>query len=897
VSETKETASPRSLWIGLNGTVFLAAACIMTVEILSTRLVARYLGSSLYTWTTAIGVVLAGISLGNYWGGRLADRYDPRRTLSLLFIASSVGCITIPFVNGLLGQWSFLEDFSWPVRILIHFGLTFLLPATLMGTMSPVVAKMALTMSVVGPGRTVGTIYAWGSIGSIFGTFAAGFWLVSRIGTEGSIFVVSGVLALAGLWYGRGSFLPLLWGGGYGAVLFCVLGPWSWNQAVAAGLGLEDPNADRLLFDEDSHYQKVMVVDLGNNRRQMLLDSLTHSKVDLGDPLELEYEYEAIYAEVLHAVEPGTGPLNALFVGGGGCVFPRYLEIVRPGSHIEVAEIDPVVTRAAFEAFGIPRETGIEFYDLDARNHITDLVRRRREGEDIPDFDVIFGDAYNDFTVPFHLVTLEYAELLADLLGEEGVYMLNLIEILDQPRLMGPVITTLRQVFPNVHLFGAYARSNDRNTFVIVASKRALDLSEVRNRVLSQHGIRTLPLGLEHVDRVQDRGGRLVMTDDYAPVENLLTHVIRGKTDRVGSMLSSFAHELERLLEEGREDEALVICRRALEIDPEMPQVHQWTGTVLARLLRFDEALVEFRTEFEKHRTPDSLVSAAKTLSLMGDRFGAVETLLEAVVLHPRDADAHMLLVELFLAEGRKPEAEIQLRRLIEARPGNIRGRLALGNLLHERGASEEAVRYYEDALLLDPDYPGLVQDHGLALLHAGRPQEAIPRFQRALSRDEENAVLHNQLGRALGMASRSEEAVASFRRAVELEPDEASYRANLGLALAESGEEAEAVEQYRTCLRLDAGNLPVANALAFLLATAEDRRLRSAEEALQRAEELLVLVGPENPDALFTLACAQREAGQGPASRESALRALAQARRFQMSELAERIAQSFELD
>ena len=62
-------------WVAFNATVFVAAACIMTVEILSTRLVARFLGSSLYTWTSAIGVVLAGISLGNYVGGRLADRF------------------------------------------------------------------------------------------------------------------------------------------------------------------------------------------------------------------------------------------------------------------------------------------------------------------------------------------------------------------------------------------------------------------------------------------------------------------------------------------------------------------------------------------------------------------------------------------------------------------------------------------------------------------------------------------------------------------------------------------------------------------------------------------------------------------------------------------------------
>ena len=156
-------------WIIFNATVAVAAACIMGVEILSTRLVARYLGASLYTWTSAIGVVLAGIALGNYIGGRLADRCRPRPTLSLLFIGASLLVAFIPMVSQGLGEWSGLDHFSWPTHIFLHFLLVFLLPATLLGTMSPVVAKMALDVGL-GAGRTIGTIYAWSSIGSIAGT-------------------------------------------------------------------------------------------------------------------------------------------------------------------------------------------------------------------------------------------------------------------------------------------------------------------------------------------------------------------------------------------------------------------------------------------------------------------------------------------------------------------------------------------------------------------------------------------------------------------------------------------------------------------------------------------------------------------------------------------------------
>ena len=49
--------------------VFMASACTLILEIVAGRLLAPHLGVSLYTWTTIIGVVLAGISIGNFLGG------------------------------------------------------------------------------------------------------------------------------------------------------------------------------------------------------------------------------------------------------------------------------------------------------------------------------------------------------------------------------------------------------------------------------------------------------------------------------------------------------------------------------------------------------------------------------------------------------------------------------------------------------------------------------------------------------------------------------------------------------------------------------------------------------------------------------------------------------------
>ena len=62
--------------------VFLASFCGMTLELTASRVLAQYLGVSLFTWTGIIGVMLAGTALGNFTGGQIADR--PRRGLALL---------------------------------------------------------------------------------------------------------------------------------------------------------------------------------------------------------------------------------------------------------------------------------------------------------------------------------------------------------------------------------------------------------------------------------------------------------------------------------------------------------------------------------------------------------------------------------------------------------------------------------------------------------------------------------------------------------------------------------------------------------------------------------------------------------------------------------------------
>ncbi|HEY3964535.1 MAG TPA: fused MFS/spermidine synthase [Planctomycetaceae bacterium] len=184
--------------VGCNAIVFGTSVCIMVLELTASRLIAPYVGSSLYTWTSVIGVVLAGISIGNYFGGWLADRFPPQKVLAWLFLISGLLTFSVLILNGWAAETHRPEKTSWPVWVMLVVAWVFFLPALSLGTISPVTASMALKRSVK-TGITVGNIYAWGALGSIVGTFLTGFWLIGEFGSRQVICVTSCALVIMGV--------------------------------------------------------------------------------------------------------------------------------------------------------------------------------------------------------------------------------------------------------------------------------------------------------------------------------------------------------------------------------------------------------------------------------------------------------------------------------------------------------------------------------------------------------------------------------------------------------------------------------------------------------------------------------------------------------------------------
>ncbi len=340
-----------------SATVFISSACIMIIELVAGRLTARHLGSSLYTWTSIIGVVLAGITIGNWLGGRIADKYPARKALASLFGLASVACVVIVALNNVVGEWIWLWKFNWPARVFSHVSIVFLVPSVLLGTISPVVAKMALDRGL-STGRTIGDIYAWGAAGSIAGTFLAGFYLIASMGTIAIIWTVgASLLLLASLYWAR-LWALYLWASIFLVLVFMGMAPVKWAKDTGPSLGLRVKPDPDILYEDETQYCYVAVkrVPEKHNKRIFMQDKLMHSKIAMDNLLDLQYTYGQIYSAVTHQLSRSWGrdKLSILVIGGGGYVFPRYVQAVWPGSRVDVAEIDPGVTEAAMQALELP---------------------------------------------------------------------------------------------------------------------------------------------------------------------------------------------------------------------------------------------------------------------------------------------------------------------------------------------------------------------------------------------------------------------------------------------------------------------------------------------------------------------------------------------------------------
>lgn len=501
-------------------TVFITGAAVLIFEVGAMRLLAPYYGSSLTVVSSVLSIILLALSLGYYFGGRLADR-APHLSFLMLIIGSAgllmLGLLftaisLLPSVAPALGQ---------STGPLIISAVIFFLPACLLGADSPFVSKL-LARGTDSEGAVVGTVFFLSTIGSIVGSLAAGFYLIPALG-------LSTTLALTGL-------VLVIWS----MSVLCLVGfkskDLSLHTMVLAGtmvciailitvVSIKTPPHSRgkLIYQQDGLYSQLTVFEeefRGTTYRFLKNDSNFSSAIIPGSH-EMAFPYAELALSYRDMVPNAS---SYLVLGGGAFTIPRHVHLDNPTITIDTVELEPYLLPLAEQYFELPTSTLLRNHTIDARVFLEQATTT---------YDVIFSDVMNSgLFIPPHLLTAEFFQSLKKVLAPGGVAYLNYIGSLDTygTSMTGSLIKTLTSVFPNYALV-PMTSTTDRKLQNIMIVVRHDDKpivfgpeTKIKNRLFSYDYAVNDHLTTIPVDTLTDE---VVFTDNRPGMEPLLAKQFR----------------------------------------------------------------------------------------------------------------------------------------------------------------------------------------------------------------------------------------------------------------------------------------------------------------------------------------------------------------------------------
>lgn len=546
----------------LGAVVFISGAVLMALEMVGSRVVAPYFGNSIYVWGSLISVVLAALTTGYFAGGRLADRRPTAEAMGWLITGAGVFVVLLPLWAGPLNAWLVRTGLDARSGSLISALVCFFVPGAFLGTVSPYAVRLAARqMETIG--FTAGSLYAISTAGSIAGTLLTAFYLIAWLGVRQILYVLGSVLVLMGLglvvWGARARVgvahgvaasapqgagprrarlatpssrspaalgfekwrrrLRALW-----AVLALAVaaGAWAAGRPGAGWAGIAQERG-RVLWEQDSAYHHILVVDDPIGIRYLKFDASWQSAMDLRDPDRLVFSYTP-YFHLAMALVPDAR--EALFVGLGGGSVPKHFLRYYPDLRMDVAELDPAVIDVARRYFQLPDDPRLSVYAQDGRSFVA-----RASGR----YDAVFLDAYFADSIPFHLTTLEFMREVQARLVPGGVVASNIIGALSGTRsqLFRSMLKTIQQVFPTVYVLAVGSRSGRavdpflRNILVLATDQPPATPEQFRERIrqAEQEGRvppQTSALALSLVVDPIDVSDVPVLSDDFAPVDTLI---------------------------------------------------------------------------------------------------------------------------------------------------------------------------------------------------------------------------------------------------------------------------------------------------------------------------------------------------------------------------------------
>jgi spermidine synthase len=518
--------------------VFTSGAVLLGMELAASRVLAPYFGNSLFVWGALIGVVLAGLSLGYWLGGVLADRLPATQLLLAAMGLGALLVLLVPVIDAPVLEWVVEWDPGPRLNPLVTAVILFGPASVVLASVSPIAVRLAVT-SVDTAGRTAGRLYATSTAGSIAGTLLTAFWLVPELGVSQLLAAAATVLLVA-----LAERLP----GAAVVAVIATVGAGIATVGIApaeSGGRLEGAAAQNwspvyrsredgsreidfaaggfdVVFQQDTRYHHLAVVDDGSGSRYLRFDNSFQSGMTIGRPFATLFRYTD-YFDLALAYNPDAK--SVLFVGLGGASAPKRFWRDFPSLDLQVVELDPVVVDVAHRYFALPEES--QRLQIDVEDGRRYLARNDAK------YDVIAIDAYFSDSIPFHLTTREFVQLLRDRLAPGGVVVANIIGSVEGPgsKLLRSFVRTYKTAFPSVAVHPVIEPNdsgslNELRNLMLVATEGALPGEEFlleRWRELAPAGAPDLEAPIrDRYDKPLRFDDVPTLTDDYAPTDSLL---------------------------------------------------------------------------------------------------------------------------------------------------------------------------------------------------------------------------------------------------------------------------------------------------------------------------------------------------------------------------------------
>lgn len=426
---------------------FLEGAAVMAAELCGAKLLAPVFGSSLFVWASVMGVTLAALALGYFYGGWITERsQDRRKTLSRILNAASLCVLLMPLISYYLipriSYLPFLPGVLCSTTLLLFF------PVFLLGASSPLFILIQTTNQDEA-GKVSGTVYAVSTAGGILATFLCGFFLIPAIGLNASLFIFGGVLFVFNLLVFN-FFKP--------GTLFLVL--------ALAYLNLQfSLRKNNALMSSDSilgHLEVKDIVSTGKESYRILtVNDIVQTEMSLKDKHSV-----SAYVNLLDSLIPITATVKpALVLGLGGGLTANLLQ--KKGYATDGVEFDERIIEAARNYFYL--DTAVRSYDEDARYFLNTSKKK---------YAVVLVDVFKAEEQPSHVITLESLNQLKENLTEDALLFINWHGYTSGQNGMGTRIlyNTLQKSGFTIKLCSVSSNENYRNVIFVASLNQLKEL-------------------------------------------------------------------------------------------------------------------------------------------------------------------------------------------------------------------------------------------------------------------------------------------------------------------------------------------------------------------------------------------------------------------------------------